>query len=117
AQNIQNYLGLLDQEILHKQVMSMDPDTFFAQGTDAINSAAEVFQLATIQLENTLQERISDSVAARNVTLVITAAVLLLVALFYAAFYRNVMDTVHVLKQRAEAMAKGDFSQDIVLNT
>ncbi|NHN32230.1 methyl-accepting chemotaxis protein [Paenibacillus agricola] len=117
AQNIQNYLGLLDQEILNKQGMSMNPDTFFAEGTAAIATAAEVFQLATTELDHTLQERINDSTATRNITLLITAAVLILVAIFYVAFYKSVMETVSALKQRAEAMAKGDFSQDIVLNT
>ena len=117
AQNIRNYLGVLDQEILHKPSMSMDPDTFFAQGTDAINTAAEVFRLGAAQLERTLQERIREAVSTRNTTLEVTFAVLLLVALFYAAFYRSVMETVNTLKRRAEAMAKGDFSQDIVLNT
>ncbi|MFD2368855.1 methyl-accepting chemotaxis protein [Brevibacillus sp. GCM10020057] len=117
AQKIENYLSLLDQEILNKQRMSMNPDTFFAEGTAAIATAAEVFQLATVELDHTLQERIHDSAAARNTTLLITAVVLILVAVFYAAFYRSVMDTVSALKQRAEAMAKGDFSQDIVLHT
>jgi len=117
AGNIRNYLGVLDQEIIHKQAMSMNPDAFFAQGTDAIASASEVFQLAVTLLEQTLQERISDKESARNTTILITAAVLLLVALFYTAFYRNVAETVNALKQRAEAMARGDFSRDLVLNT
>jgi len=37
--------------------------------------------------------------------------------LIYISFYRNVIETVRNLKSRAEAMAEGDFSQDIVLNT
>ncbi|MGZ0052398.1 methyl-accepting chemotaxis protein [Brevibacillus gelatini] len=117
SQDIQHFLGLLDQEILNKQEISMEPDAFFTEGTTAIESAAEVFQLATVQLDQVLQARLNDAIATRNITLGITAAVLILVAIFYVAFYRNVMETVNVLKERAEAMAKGDFSQDIVLHT
>ncbi|WP_268624328.1 methyl-accepting chemotaxis protein [Paenibacillus alvei] len=117
AQNIQNYLVLLEQEIIHKQEMNMNPDTFFAQGTVAITTADEVFKLAIMELDHTLQKRIDDYTAERNITLLIMVVVLLLVVIFYVAFFRSVMDTVSILKQRAESMAKGDFSQDIVLNT
>jgi len=117
AREIRDYLGVLEQEILHKHPMTMDPDAFFAQGTDAIASADEVFRIAAAQLEDTLRKRIRDAESARNIALSITAAVLLLVALFYSAFYRSVVETVNVLKERAEAMAKGDFSRDIVLHT
>lgn len=117
AQNIQNYLDLLDQEIIHKQEMNMNPDTFFAQGTVAITTADEAFKLAIMELDHILQKRIDDYTAERNVTLLIMVVVLLLVVIFYVAFFRSVMDTVRILKQRAESMAKGDFSQEIVLNT
>jgi methyl-accepting chemotaxis protein len=117
AQHIQQFLALLDREILDKQQMSMDPDDFFAEGTAAIESVVEVFRLVTAELERSLQERIGQSIAARNWSLGITALVFILVVLFYTAFYKSVADTVTSLKQRAEAMAKGDFSREIVLNT
>ncbi|WP_289355954.1 HAMP domain-containing methyl-accepting chemotaxis protein [Paenibacillus sp. S-12] len=117
AQNIQDYLVLLEQEIIHKQEMNMNPDTFFTQGTVAITTADEVFKLAIMELDHILQKRIDDYTAERNITLLIMVVVLLLVVIFYVAFFKSVMDTVSILKQRAESMAKGDFSQDIVLNT
>lgn len=116
-QVIRNFLVLLDRELLSGQGMKMSPDTYFAEGTTAIASAAEAFDLAAIELEHKLQERIRYAKAVRNQALWLTAVVLLLVASFYGAFYRSVMDTVRTLKQRAEAMAQGDFSQDIILNT
>jgi methyl-accepting chemotaxis protein len=117
AQDIQNYLKLLDQEILNTQKLSMNPDHFFAEGTAAIARAGEVLELSTEQLNHALQERIDDSIKTRNVMLFIVAVILMLVVIFYVAFYRSVIETVHTLKRRAEAMANGDFSQDIVLHT
>ena len=117
AQSIENYLELLDQEIINQASLSMDPDSYFSKGTETIESAAELFRLASTGLLQLLQERIDASIADRNVTFMITFATLILVAIFYVAFYRSVMETVHTLKQRAEAMAKGDFSQEIVLHT
>ncbi|HIW35055.1 MAG TPA: nitrate- and nitrite sensing domain-containing protein, partial [Candidatus Paenibacillus intestinavium] len=69
ANNIQNYLALLDQEILSKHEMDMKPDTFFAQGTAAITTADELFKLAIIELDHILQQRIDDYSTKSNVTL------------------------------------------------
>lgn len=117
AHNIQSYLTLLNQEILYKKEINMNPDTFFTQGTTTITTADEVFKLAIMELDQLLQKRIDDYRAESNLTLLIIFAVLILVIIFYVAFYRSVIDTVRILKLRAEAMANGDFSQDIVLNT
>lgn len=117
AQQIGNYLALLEQEILLAQRMSMDPDAYFDQGTQAIGTADEVFRLTVTKLDQTLKEYIRELETRRNLTFAITAAVLLLVALFFVAFYKNVMETVNTLKVRAEAMAKGDFTRDVILNT
>ena len=117
AQSIKNYLELLDKEILHAAKLSMDPDEFFSKGTETIAVADDVFRLASELLIRTLQERIDAAQDFRNVTLAITGIALLLVAVFYIAFYMSVMDAVHALKRRAEAMAEGDFTRDVVLNT
>lgn len=117
VQNLQQFLGLLDEEILNPNGMSMDANVFFEEGTTAIKSAGELFELAAIELDDKLQERIHDITTVRNIFLLITAVVLLLVFQFYVSFYRSVIETVRTLKQRAEAMAQGDFSQDIVLPT
>lgn len=117
ARDIQGYLDLLDREILNKPSMDMDPTAFFDEGTNVIGTASELFGHAAAELIGILQEREARAVFVSHVTLWITVAVLLLVVMFYLAFYKNVMDTVRTLKERAEAMAAGDFSQDIALDT
>lgn len=69
------------------------------------------------ELEQVLQQRIDELTATRNMLLGLTALSLLLVAIFYVAFYRNVMVTVAALRNRADAMAKGDFSKELNLET
>lgn len=59
----------------------------------------------------------NDAVTLLRMSMLITIVGFILVALFYTAFYRSVMDTVGTLRARAEAMAKGDFSEEIVLHT
>jgi len=117
AQRIRGYLDLLDREILNQPAMNMDPTAFFDEGTSVIETASAVFDHAVAELSGILRERIDRVVSVGNLTLGVTAAMLLLVIVFYLAFYRNVIGTVLTLKERAEAMAGGDFSRDIALDT
>ena len=117
AQSIEYFLGLLDAEIINKAVLDMAPDAYFAKGTEAIEVAVELFHHGLERVVQLLEDRIDDAINARNATMIFTFGCLLLVVIFYIAFYLNVMDTVRTLKQRAEAMARGDFSQEIVLKT
>jgi len=117
AGGIRGYLDLLDREILGKPTMDMDPTAFFDEGTTVIETASDVFDRAAAELTRILQERKDRAVSVCNVTFWFTAAIVLLVVLFYLGFYRNVLTAVRTLKERAEAMAGGDFSQDIALDT
>jgi methyl-accepting chemotaxis protein len=114
---ITGYLDLMNREILNAAQISMSPDDFFAEGSRVIASANEVFVLAAAELERLLQERIDENDRALWMTSLLTGVALLLVFLFYAAFYQSVIDTVRILRERAEAMAKGDFSQEVRLET
>jgi methyl-accepting chemotaxis protein len=116
-EQITGYIDLMDREILNATQISMNPDEYFAEGTRVIASANEVFQLAAAELERLLQERIDENSRTLRLSTLMTIVALLLVFLFYAAFYQSVIDTVRALKERAEAMAKGDFSQDVRLET
>ena len=117
ASSIRGYLDLLDQEIMNKPSMDMDPTAFFDEGTAVIETASDVFDLAAAELTRIVQERKDRAVDICNVTFGLTVLVVLLVVLFYLGFYRNVLIAVRTLKERAEAMAGGDFSQDIALET
>ena len=117
AQSIQGYLDLLDREILDKPSMDMDPTAFFDEGTSVIATASEVFDHAAAELARILQERVDRAAFLCDVTFWITAVVVLLVVIFYLGFYKNVANSVRALKERAEAMAAGDFSRDIELHT
>lgn len=117
AQGINSYLSLLDIQILNKDKLNLNPSLFFDRGTAVIDSATELFGITAASLEERLQDRISLAVAQRNMTIILTVVVLLMVILFFAAFYKNVVSTVNALRERAEAMAKGDLSQDVELDT
>ena len=117
AGSIRGYLDLLDREILNKPSMDMDPTAFFDEGTNVIETASDVFDFTAAELIRILQGRVDRAVFVSNATFGITAFVVLLVVLFYLGFYRNVMTTVRTLKERAEAMAGGDFSRDVTLET
>lgn len=112
-----NYITLLDQEILKATSFTMSNENYYNKGAAAIEEMSKAYVLLGENMTEQLATRIDDSIFSRNVTLSIMIVIFLFIMLIYLSFYRNVIETVRNLKDRAEAMAEGDFSQHIVLNT
>lgn len=108
---------LLNNEIIEADSFKIKGADFFEEGTATIKVSNELFGTVYGELYRLLQERIEALNGSRNFILTVTLLSLLLVSVFYLAFYRNVMDTVGTLKKHAEEMAKGDLSREIHLST
>ncbi|MHA7966044.1 methyl-accepting chemotaxis protein [Paenibacillus sp. CAU 1782] len=116
-QEIQQFSGLLQDRILKDSGLSMNPAEFFAEGTKTIEASAELFNITSLEMERLLLERLDEFKSNRLVMLVIVAAAVLLVALFYLGFYGNVRATIQSLRDGANQMARGDLSKRFELNT
>lgn len=112
-----NYIALLDHEILEADSYKISNEDYYNQGAAAIEEMSKGYVLLGKNMTEQLQTRIDSSTSSRNMALSVMIVIFLLIMLIYVSFYRNVIETVRNLKERAEAMAEGDFSQDIVLNT
>lgn len=117
VKSTKSYLSVLDQEILGAESFTVKPEEFFDFGTATIQVANELYGLSYNELNRLLDQQRSTLQSYISFMMIMTAAVLILVTLFYTAFYSNVIDTVRTLKIRAEEMASGDFSKDIRVNT
>lgn len=117
VKSIKSYLSLLDLEILNAESFTVKPEELFDFGTATIEVANELYGLSYNELNRLLDHQRSTLQTYIALMMIMTIAVLILVILFYSAFYRNVIDTVRTLKIRAEEMAAGDFSKDIQVNT
>ncbi len=115
--SINSFLALAQQQLFDDKNLSSEPAAFFAAGTSTIDTSYAFFQKASETLEMLLQQRIGELSAQRNLVMVIMASAMLLVILFYAAFYRSVNASVRLLNERSAAMAGGDLSQSITLQT
>ncbi|MGO4544893.1 methyl-accepting chemotaxis protein [Paenibacillus sp. 2TAB23] len=104
-------------DILDAPQLKAKSDEFFAEGTATIAVLSELFASVNSDLNRVLQSRSEDLSHSRNLILIVTMLIILLVALFYVGFYRNVMATVNALKTRVEQMAKGDLSHKLQLDT
>lgn len=113
----EDYLKLANQNILAADQLTMDPDEFFNQGTEAITSINELISLLASNLLVELDNNKTEIITARNFVAILLVVIFILISLLYIAFYRNVMITVSTLKARAQAMAAGDFSTPIALQT
>jgi methyl-accepting chemotaxis protein len=111
------FMSLLDSQILQAASFSMTGADFFNEGTITVNKGGELFGETYVELERILNERSNLMKAERNLLLTLIGVTLLLVVLFYTAFYRNVIMTVSALKQRLERMAQGDLAEELQLET
>lgn len=113
----ENYITLLDKEILEAASFTISNEDYYNQGAAVIEEMNKAYVLLGHNMTDQLQSRIDANVLSRNIALSIMSIIFIFIMLIYLAFYRSVIETVKNLKDRAEAMAKGDFSQNIVLNT
>ncbi|GGO06190.1 methyl-accepting chemotaxis protein [Saccharibacillus kuerlensis] len=115
--SIEGFLALMQQQLFDDRTLSSDPAAFFTAGTSAIDASYTFFQQSSETLTLLLDQRIDKLETQRNFVIVAITAALLLVLMFYAAFYRSVNSAVRQLGERSAAMANGDLSQHIALDT
>ncbi|OWR28321.1 hypothetical protein CDO73_18775 [Saccharibacillus sp. O23] len=114
---IEDFLTVTRQQLLEDPALSSEPAAFFQAGTSTIDSTYAFFQKASGALHTLFEQRLDKFEGERNLVIGILAVTLLLILLFYIAFYRSVHNAVRLLSERSAAMAAGDLSQPIALNT
>lgn len=117
GQLAENYLAVLNKEVINADKLQMKPDDYFAQGTDAIAQMNELIGLLKQSVTDGLTARKAEFQLELNIIVSILIVAAIFIVLAYIAFYRNVIDAVNMLKLRAQAMAAGDFSQSVELKT
>ncbi|MDR6110148.1 nitrogen fixation/metabolism regulation signal transduction histidine kinase [Paenibacillus sp. SORGH_AS338] len=111
------FVDIVTNQIINDESLKGSSKDYFAAGTQTIQSLQQFSESIANELDVLIAKRIQELTYMRNLILGITLFVLILVALFYIAFYRNVLQSVRSLQNGADAMAQGDLSQTIVLQT
>ncbi|GFN34032.1 methyl-accepting chemotaxis protein [Paenibacillus xylaniclasticus] len=104
-----DYSTLFKTEILSEK-LAIKSDEYFTHGTEAIGSMANLYDEVSALMDHLLDHRIEG---ARNELIrmfALIGIILLLVVLFFIAFYRNVKGTIVELEKTANLLAEGDAS-------
>lgn len=117
AKAIESFVLLTQQQLLEDPSFSSEPAAFFKTGTATIDSAYTFFQKASETLHSIFDQRIDKYKHERDLVIVVLATAMLLIVLFYVAFYRSVHRAVRLLGERSAAMAAGDLSKPIELTS
>jgi methyl-accepting chemotaxis protein len=103
------FVQTIEQKLIKPETITVDPKSYFAEATTAIDEVFTLYNTLTPELSSILQARIDDYVWRRTAVLVFLAVVLALAFYLYAAFYSSVSRTVASLSHAAGAMAEGDL--------
>ncbi|QDH23017.1 methyl-accepting chemotaxis protein [Saccharibacillus brassicae] len=117
AASIDSFLSLTQSQLFDDPTLSSDPAAFFSAGTSTIDEAHALFGQSTATLDLLFDQRIDRLETQRNLVVAVIALALLLVLLFYAAFYVSVSSTVRLLREHSADMASGDLSRRITIGT
>jgi Methyl-accepting chemotaxis protein len=117
VETISQYLDTIDDTLLKSSSFTADPAAYFAEGTETIDGLTTVTAKVAAELSRLLEERSQSITASRNTMLIIVGAFILLVVVFYLAFYRNVRSTIQQLQTGASRFAQGDLSERLDLQT
>lgn len=97
-----------------------DPGTlyeaYYAAGQNALQASFKLFDVTAGDLDGLLQTRVAALAQQRNLTLLLTVIVLLLVAYLFVAFYLAVMRTVESLDVAAKQMVSGKLGEELTLD-
>jgi len=111
------YKDTVTKEIILKSNYTMDPSTYFSEGTETIN----VISSTMTELEKTLISVLKQNVNALTQHMILVFSMILVLMLIvlclYIGFYINVISSVKTLQHSSKLMADGEFGCEIILNT
>lgn len=107
---ISRYIELLESRVIRPGNQLAPPDEIIRLATNAINTVYAQFDRLVPLVDSALAERESGAALVFNLTLATLAAVLLLMAYLFTAFYVNVRDSLSALTSATRALAEGNLT-------
>ncbi len=104
------FVEILTREFIASNEIKIDPKTYFAQVTQAIDGVYTLYDRLMPELHGLIQTRIDRLAWKRNGMLIFVGAVMTLVFYLYLGFYMAVINTVRSLENASHKMAEGDLS-------
>lgn len=113
----EQYLKVLEQQLLQATVIQIKPADYFAVATQAIDANYALYDAGANLLAEVLAERKAVLAQKRNIALVMAIFVVCLIVYLLQAFYLAVRQTVGELQQASLVMAEGDLTSRVQVAT
>lgn len=110
-------IELIDKEILNTASINMDISTFFSATTEAIDSVYTLMESGIQILDERLEHQITLVTFQKNLILIISITITLLIIYFFISFYLGIRNTVNQLKEKMKLFANGDLTVSTNLKT
>ncbi len=117
VQALGDYARFVRERLLEPQQITTTSLEVFDTGTRAIDTAFAAFDQTSATLAARLEQRIAEAEREMLGAGVIATLALLLMAWFGGGFYRNILQTIHQIREGANQVAAGNLSARVAVPT
>jgi len=114
---IREMQALLNDELLHKENITVSGDTVFNKATTAISGSYKLYDALVPELDKLFIERIESGQSTMFMTVSIVVAVLALVAWLFTGFYFSVRQSIAQISEATDRLSDGDLTVQISLDS
>lgn len=111
------FINLSYKDLLEPETINIDATEYFAKGTEAISVSLKLYDETLPALKEYLTGRIEHLNLMIIINVISSIALLLGAILIFIGFYQSIMSSIVKVSDTVHAMAEGDLTQQVELDT
>ncbi|OEH84944.1 hypothetical protein BHU72_07060 [Desulfuribacillus stibiiarsenatis] len=111
------FIGSVERQLILSESIQIQPEQFFSQATQVLDTAFALYETITTELHDDLQGEVERLERRKTVILSIALLMAFLCLYMYLGSYFSVHNAISALKQGTEKIAGGDFGIRLRLDT
>lgn len=108
-----NLVETINQKILGNVKTTLKAEDYYNFATNTINDVYSLSNSVTSSLNNLFQKQIASLTFSRDLLLILSAVLILIIIYLFAGFYLAIKNTIVIIENAAVKIADGDLSQRI----
>ncbi|MDH5446783.1 MAG: methyl-accepting chemotaxis protein [Gammaproteobacteria bacterium] len=116
-QNSKKFTNNLQENILNTETITIEGGDIFKSGTDTIATLFQLFDAVIPVINQQIDDRIHTETLRRNIEIVITAFINLLLLYFSIGFYYSIRISIHQIGDATQQLSEGDLTTRLHLDT
>ncbi len=105
------------QQLLYSEPLEADPEKLYAQGTDAIKAAYDLYDAQVPMLNELLAERLESLQRQKQMVLGLAIIATVVILYLFVAFYESMTRTILTLKEASTKLAAGELTTRVQLHS